>query len=193
MAIAAEGCPAQVGIAKERATRSVVSPDLILVAERRRRLLGDDHWSHPGSRVVRCRRFHIVRARDGDGFKALERRRAGEVRGEVRVVESRTVRPGEMTTGIRAGAEGERWVAVGDQSALKILGQGPDRPDMRGTGSRTQTISGRPATISWLCPACAAIEGEVDARGANSRSERTGGWVTGITRLKVDFIIRTGY
>ncbi len=73
--LAPERGPAQVHVAEERAARGVVSPDLLLVAERRRRLLGDDHGGLPRVCVIgRCGR-DIVRARDRDGLEAIERLR----------------------------------------------------------------------------------------------------------------------
>src|SRR5207245_2265730 len=95
-------------IAEERAARCVVGPDLLLVLERRRRLLRDDHGWLP--RVLgTCRRAgHIVRTRYGNGLEAFERRGARKGRGQVRVVEPGPVRPREVSIRVGLGTEGER-------------------------------------------------------------------------------------
>ena len=65
MAVAAEGGVTDVDVPEEGAAGRVVGPDLLLVAERRRRLLGRDHRGLPGSRTCGspgCCRLDVVGA-----------------------------------------------------------------------------------------------------------------------------------
>src|SRR2546430_2550501 len=52
----AERRVADIDITEKGATRSVIRPDLLLVAESGRRLLAGDHWRHPGVGVAGRRR-----------------------------------------------------------------------------------------------------------------------------------------
>src|SRR5207248_2669120 len=83
--------------AKERARRSVVCPDLILVLERRRaQPWRRKHRRHPAALVLDARLRRVVKTRHADGEEALERlllREAiGQRRGQVGVVEPCPVR-----------------------------------------------------------------------------------------------------
>src|SRR5262249_57017138 len=175
---APEGGEAGADVPEEGAAGRVGGPDLILVAEGRRRLLGPDHRGLPGGRARgspgrRCP--DVVGAGDRDGLESLERGLAGERGREVAVVQPRTVGPREMPARIRNRAEGERGVAVGDEPILEVVRQRADRAHLglarRGAGAPgTPAVTGRPAPPGGRAgPGGGPVEWGVHARGARAR------------------------
>src|SRR5262249_42959284 len=128
--LAAERGQTHVNMAEERTTGSVVGPDLILVAEGRRRLLRHDDRVLPGARVAGGR-LDIVGARDGNRLEALEGRLPREGGGQVAVVQARAVPPGKLPVRVRLWAKRQRRIAVGDKAALEVVRQRPDRAELR--------------------------------------------------------------
>jgi hypothetical protein len=90
---AAEADVAHVDVAEEPAGGGVVRPGLLLVTEERRVLLRDDHRGEPGAVAACDRTGDVVGPRDRDGGVTVEPRSAGEVRGDVGVVQARAVSP----------------------------------------------------------------------------------------------------
>ena len=88
---AADGRVADVHIAKKRARRGIVRPDLLFVREETRVLLGNQDWLHPGVLVPCCCCRYVIGARDVSRSNASER--LAEVKRYVGIVEPRTVRP----------------------------------------------------------------------------------------------------
>ena len=106
LAVAAERRPADVDVAEEPARRRVVGPDLLLVGERGRGLLGDEHRRDHARVRPRGRGRDVVGARDGDRLEALERllgtrRRRSSRSGSRSRAASRC--PGERAVRARAG------------------------------------------------------------------------------------------
>src|SRR5262249_53507613 len=88
---AAECRVGDIHVAKERARRGIVRPDLVFVREEGSILLGGKDWLHP-SVLIPCRRCrYIVGARDVNCDNAFKR--LAEVHCEVGIVEPRTVGP----------------------------------------------------------------------------------------------------
>ena len=139
--------PADVDVAEERAGRGVVGPDLLLVGERRRRLLETTTGASPGTGAVRRqRRLHVVGARNGDRLEALERLVAPAWR--------RRSTPGWRSHSLGAvgpagipgpgrGPERDGRVAVGDQPVLVVPGSVPDG-SLRGAAARIVVGQRRP-------------------------------------------------
>ena len=132
--LTAERGPANVDVSEERTGRSVVRPDLLLVGERCRGLLRDDHRRHPGALVVCGSRLHVVCPGDGDRLEAFEfgvGTEGAQVRGEVRVIQARAIRPrkGPIRALLRAERDGR--VAIGDEAILEVPRERADRTDRR--------------------------------------------------------------
>src|SRR3954451_4210485 len=179
---------ADVRRAETGARRGGVDRDVLLVGERRRALapLGDDGGIAPRARVVRSRGGQVIGVGDRDRLEALERRVTafrGEVRGQVGVVEPRSVRPAEVAIRIRARTEDRDRIAIGDQSGLVVVRQRADRTYSRGAGSIA------PALIGRLAPARTPVEGEVDARIPDTLNERA---VPAHARSLIDLVVRAG-
>ena len=62
----------------------------------------------------------------------------------------------------RAGAEGDRRVAVRDQAVLEVARHGCRSGRRARCGGRAQAVAGGPARVGRLRPAGAAVEREVD-------------------------------
>ena len=143
VAVAAERRPADVDVAEEPARRGVVSPDLLLVGERCRGLLRDDHRRRPGRRSSPARGRDVVGARDRDRLESLDRPRspgrAERSRSGWRSrAASRSTRRIPSAPGPRT--ERDRRVTVRDQAGLVVAGKGADR-----TGRRCAPRGPRPA------------------------------------------------
>ena len=158
---ATEGRGADIDAAEERARRGVVGPHLFLVGEQGRVLLADDHWRLP-VRLVRHRRRsqpsggRPVDSRHGDRLEAVEPLLAGEVRGQVGVIQPRPVRPREAAVGVH-GTEGNGRVSVGHEPSLEVTGQRADRSDDRLAGrvaiaDCARAVPGAPARVRRLRP-----------------------------------------
>src|SRR5262249_55225124 len=150
--LAAERGQTHVNMAEERTAGSVVDPDLILVAEGRRRLLRHDDRVLPGARVAGGGRPAIVRARDGNRLEALEGRLPREGGGQVAVVQARAVPPGKLPVRVRLWAKRQRRIAVGDKAALEVVRQRPDRAELRfapriGVAHHAEAVTGGPAGV----------------------------------------------
>ncbi len=134
VAVAAERRPADVDVAEERAARRAVGPDLLLVREGGRGLLGDHHRAVqaallPAAAAAARRRCGRPRWPRSPGRSPRTGSRA-KFDGQVRVVQPGAVGPREGAVGARARAEGHRRVTVGDQAGLVVAGQRADRADV---------------------------------------------------------------
>src|SRR5262249_48602970 len=123
--LATEARVGDVHIAKERARRGIVRPDLVFVRVERRVLLGNKDWLHPSVFIPGCRCRCVVGARDINCHKAFER--LAEVLCLVRIVEPRTVRPREVTIRIWARAKCDGGVAARAQTVFVVPWQSADR------------------------------------------------------------------
>src|SRR5207302_3972562 len=111
-------------------------------------------------------RLHVVRGGDGDCLEALEglvRARRAEVRGEVRVVETRAVRPREDPVRALPRPEGHGGIPIGNEPVLVVPGQRTDRPDHgRATRVRitddTLAASRSPTRVRGLGPRRTGVE-----------------------------------
>src|SRR6266700_6197164 len=88
--------------------------------------------------------------------------------------------------------ERHRRVAIGHQPALEVLGEGADRADPGHARRRSKAVAGGPAGVGRLCPALAAVEGEVHPRGADPRGEGAAGRVAGVAGFDIDLVIGAG-
>ncbi len=188
---------ADVCVPEEWAARGVVGPDLLLVAERRRRLLRGDHGRHPGVRVTRRGGRDVVRSGHGDPLGPLQGRVDGAGGGQAHVVEAGTVAPGERPVRAGLGPESEGRISIRGQSALEVQGQGFDRSDVGRARvglrpHRSGTVPGGPSRVGRLDPGVSGIEREVDAGPPDAWRERTGRVVVDVAGLLVDVVVGPG-
>ena len=156
VAAAAEPDVADVDVAEVRTGLGVVGPDLLLVAEQRRVLLGHDHRRLPGGLVTARAAGDVVGAGHGDGGGTAEARVSREGRRDVGVVEPLPVGPRELPFAPGTGPKASSGSPLDDQPVLEVVRQGPDRsvgvghaPGVPGGGS-PGARSGWPG--SWRHP-----------------------------------------
>ena len=112
--LAHEVGPADIDAAEEGTRGCVVGPDLLLVGERRGRLVRDEHRCHPRCLVARGCRLDVVRPRHRYRLKAFERllgTGGAEVRRQVGVVEPGSIRPAEGAVD-RLGSERDGRITI---------------------------------------------------------------------------------
>jgi hypothetical protein len=195
-----EGAVADVGVPEERAGFGVIRPHLLLVGEQRGALLADDDRCLPvglggHGRRREPGRGRAVDPRHRDRLEPPESLLAGEVRGQVRVVQPRPVRPRELAVAVH-GTERHCRVPVGDQARIEVAGERADRPDPRLAGrvvaGRAHAVAGAPARIGGLDPRGAAVEREVHARRTDAFGERAVVVGTRVAGLHVDVVVGAG-
>jgi hypothetical protein len=207
LAEAVEVGVADVHVAEERAGLGVVCPDLLLVQPRaERRLWSGEVRPRPVGLDCDPLRRHLVDARHGHPEEAVlagagvAHDRVGEVRGEIGVVETIAVGPGEPVR-TRRGPERHPRVTTRAQAVLVVIRHGVDRADVRGArlGGRAAVGRGQ-ARVRRLDPGVATVEREVHAAKPNAEVEgaeweRAGRVLGGRgprARLHVDQVVGAG-
>ena len=199
---------AHVDVAEVRARFGVVGPELLLVAEQRRVLPGDDDRVHPCCVAACDGARDVVSAGDGDRSGTTEALAAGHVGGDVGVVQALAVRPGEVTVAVGDRSEDQFGITVGDEVVLKVVRKRSDRTirvrHAAGVGRRrnpgcevglpqaARRHPSREPGVRRLRPGPSRVGGELNPRNPHTWRERAGAVVAGVARLQVDVVVGSG-